>query len=76
VSTLPVPFEVVHRNERSAPVEQATHGREACVIAECGDGSLVFLLGNEDLAQAADVAGLAQAVASAIAEASLQWPTA
>ena len=76
VSTLPVPFEVVHRNERSMALQRVTEGREACVVAECGDGSLVFLLGNEDLAQAADVAGLAQAVASAIAEAGLQWPTA
>ncbi len=75
VSTLPLPFEVVHRNERSTALERATEGREACVVAECDDGSLVFLLGNEDLAQAADVAGLAQAVASAIAEAGLRWPT-
>jgi hypothetical protein len=76
VSTLPVPFEVVHRNERSAALQRVTEGREACVVAECRDGSLVFLLSNEALAQAADVAGLAQAVASAIAEAGLQWPTA
>ncbi len=76
VSTLPVPFEVVHRNERSAALDRVTEGREACVVAECRDGSLVFLLSNEALAQAADVAGLAQAVASAIAEAGLQWPTA
>ena len=76
VSTLPVPFEVVHRNERSMALQRVTEGREACVVAECRDGSLVFLLSNEALAQAADVAGLAQAVASAIAEAGLQWPTA
>jgi hypothetical protein len=75
-SSLPVPFDVVHRNERSAALQRVTEGREACVVAECRDGSLVFLLGNEDLAQAADVAGLAQAVAHAIAEAGLQWPTA
>ena len=76
ISSLPVPFDLVHRNERSAPLERVTEGREACVVAECRDGSLVFLLSNEALAQAADVAGLAQAVASAIAEAGLQWPTA
>jgi hypothetical protein len=75
-SSLPVPFDVVHRNERSAALQRVTEGREACVVAECRDGSLVFLLSNEALAQAADVAGLAQAVASAIAEAGLQWPTA
>ena len=75
-SSLPVPFDVVHRNERSMALQRVTEGREACVVAECGDGSLVFLLSNEALAQAADVAGLAQAVASAIAEAGLQLPTA
>ncbi len=75
-SSLPVPFDVVHRNERSAALQRVTEGREACVVAECRDGSLVFLLSNEALAQAADVAGLAQAVASAIAEAGLQLPTA
>ena len=76
ISSLPVPFDVVHRNERSATLERVTEGREACVVAECDDGSLVFLLGNEDLAQAADVAGLAEAVASAMGAAGLTWPQA
>lgn len=74
VSTLPVPFEVVHRNERSAPLERATQGREACVVAECDDGSIVFLMGNADLEQARDVAGLANALDSAIRVSGLQLP--
>jgi hypothetical protein len=76
VSALPVPFEVVHRNERSAPVEQATHGREACVVAECDDGTIVFLLGNADLERARDVAGLANALDVAMRASGLQWATA
>lgn len=76
VSGLPVPFDVVHRNERSAALERVTEGREACVVAECADGSLVFLLGNDDLAQAGDVTGLQGAVASALARAHLAWPPA
>jgi len=69
-----VPFDVVHRNERSASVERITHGREACVVAECDDGSVVFLLDNAALARAKDVTGLASAVVSAMAEAGLAWP--
>lgn len=75
VSSLAVPFEVVHRNERSTSIEQATQGREACVVAECADGSVVFLLDNDELTRAGDVTGLAGAVASAVAAAGLSWPT-
>ena len=74
VATLPVPFDVVHRNERTPEVEKATAGREACVVAECQDGHIAFLLGNEDLAAAGDVAGLARALDTAIVRAGLTWP--
>ena len=72
-STLPVPFALVHRNERSRAVAEATEGREACVVAECDDGSIVFLLGNADLEQARDVAGLASALAAALRASGLEW---
>jgi hypothetical protein len=72
-STLPVPFDLVHRNERSRAVAEATEGREACVVAECDDGSIVFLLGNADLEQARDVAGLASALATALRASGLEW---
>jgi hypothetical protein len=72
-STLPVPFDLVHRNERSRAVAEATEGREACVVAECDDGSIVFLLGNADLEQARDVAGLASALAAALRASGLEW---
>ncbi len=76
VSTLPGPFDVVHRNERSPAITEATAGREACVVAECTDGSVVFLLDNDALVRAQDVAGLARAVDSAIGSAGLTWATA
>ncbi|MFZ4509474.1 MAG: hypothetical protein ACOYNJ_00840 [Candidatus Nanopelagicales bacterium] len=74
VSTLPIPFDVVHRNERSRAVAAATEGREACVVAECDDGSLVLLLGDADLERARDVAGLASALAAAITASGLELP--
>lgn len=76
VSTMPVPFDVVHRNERTPVITAATAGREACVVAVCDDGQVVFLLSNDDLARARDVAGLARALDSAVASAEIAWPTA
>jgi hypothetical protein len=75
-STLPVPFDLVHRNERSPALEEATQGREACVVAQCDDGSIAFLLGNDDLVRAGDVSGLASALESAMGVSGMQWPTA
>jgi hypothetical protein len=76
VSTLPVPFDVVHRNERTPSLTAATSEREACVVAECQDGSIVFLLSDDDLSRAGDVAGLGIAVAEAVDAAGLAWPDA
>lgn len=72
--TLPVPFEVVHRNERDAAVEAATAGREPCVVAECDDGEVVLILDDDALQCAGDVAGLSSALGSALARAGLSWP--
>jgi hypothetical protein len=74
VATLPVPFDVVHRNERTRALMQATEGREACVVAECDDGSIAFLLGNDELTRAAGVEGLARALREAVEATGLQWP--
>ena len=76
VAGLPGPFDVVHRNERSEAIAAATSGREACVVAECTDGTVVFLLDNDALLRAQDVAGLARAVDDAIASAGLSWTSA
>lgn len=74
VTTLPVPFDVVHRNERDPALTDATSGREACVVAESSAGTFVFLLGNDELRRAADVAGLASAVQNAVVREGLAWP--
>ena len=74
VAALPVPFDVVHRNERTPELTEATEGREACVVAERDDGAIVFLLGNDDLINAEDVDGLAAALDAAAARAGLSWP--
>ncbi|MFM1965872.1 MAG: hypothetical protein RL134_1597 [Actinomycetota bacterium] len=73
---LPVPFDLVHRNERTPALEDATEGREACVVALCDDGTITLLLGNDDLARASDVAGLADALDVAVAASGLHWPSA
>lgn len=74
VSSLPVPFDVVHRNERDPRVTSATQGREPCVVAECGDGRIVLVMDDEALHRASDVAGLAAALDAAVARAGLSWP--
>ena len=73
-ATLPVPFDLVHRNERSPSVTAATDGREACVVAECDDDGIVMLLSNDDLARARDVMGLARALSAAVTRADPRWP--
>ena len=76
VATLPVPFEVVHRNERDARVAGATSGNEPCVVAECDDGSVVMVLDDAALQRAGDVAGLSAALDAAMARDQLAWPAA
>lgn len=73
-ATLPVPFEVLHRNERSSAVEAATAGIEPCVVAIREDDRIVVLLRDDELRQAQDVAGLAEAIDSALARLGLSWP--
>lgn len=68
VATLPVPFDVVHRNERTPAIAAATAGHEPCVAAELSDGSVEVVLDRHDLRRAGDVAGLARALSTALAE--------
>lgn len=78
VSSLPVPFEVVHRNERDEAVAIATAGREPCVVAQTDDGRVIVLLDSAELDRTRDVAELAEAIAGALAREGLEWsaPTA
>ena len=49
VKGLPPPFEAVHLDERSPEVEEASDGRNPCVLAAHADGSVDLLLGPEEL---------------------------
>lgn len=73
-AALPVPFDLVHRNERSPALHLATDGREACVVAEAVDGTITLLLDNQELIDARDVAGLARSLDRAVRAAGLPWP--
>jgi len=75
VAALPVPFELLHRNERDAPVTAVTAGHEPCVVAETDDGDLVMLLDPAALDDARTVAGLADALGAALDREGLVWPT-
>lgn len=42
-SELPVPFEVVHLDERSDEIARLTAGRTPCVVAHTSEGALILL---------------------------------
>ena len=71
---LPVPFDLLHRNERPEDIRAATTGKEPCVVAQTDDGRVVLVLDSDRLVEAADVAGLARELDRALAEQSLEWP--
>lgn len=67
VAELPVPFEAVHLDERSAAVAEACTGRTPCVLAVLEDGSIEVLLEPEELeAMDGDPARLASALGEAL----------
>lgn len=74
-TSVPVPFEVVHLDERTPEVRAASEGNTPCVLAHTDDGVQV-LLGPTDLeACAKDPARLVTAVEQAVDEGGLRWPT-
>ena len=63
VARLPVPFEAIHLDERSAAVADASRGHTPCVLALRADGSTGVLIGPEELeAMDGDPARLASAL--------------
>lgn len=48
VASLPVPVDVLHRDEQSPELATFTAGRLACVVGHTGDG-LELLVGREEL---------------------------
>ena len=75
VADIPVPFDLVHLNERTPQVAAASDGHTPCVLAHTDD-DLVRLLGPEDLDRlAGDVTGFATGLRAAAGRAGLHLPT-
>ncbi|TEX52037.1 MAG: hypothetical protein B7C55_02600 [Actinomycetales bacterium mxb001] len=74
VASLPVVFEALHRNERDEAVAAATAGCEPCVVAQTDDDRVVMLLDATALENARTVAGLADAITTALSREGLAWP--
>jgi hypothetical protein len=69
--TVPVPVQVLHRNERTADIAEASGDRTPCVLARV-DGRWVYLLGPGELdACDGDVDVFASVLAAALARANL-----
>jgi len=74
--SLPVPFELVHLDERSDDIVAASTGRVPCVVARTASG-VTLLLAPDDLeACAGDVERMAEAIARAVDAHDLTWPNA
>lgn len=75
VETLPVPFDVVHRNERSPQVAAATTGREPCIVAHTADGRIIIVLGDTELRAAGSVERLGPALDAGLVRCGLHFGT-
>ncbi len=75
VAKLPVAFDLVHLDERSADVATASQGRTPCVLARTSAG-LIVLLGPDELASCnGDPARLRSEIDRAVAALDMRWPT-
>jgi hypothetical protein len=75
MAALPVPFELVHLDERSDEVATASEGRTPCVLART-NGGIVLLLGPDELASCTgDPDRLRTAIDLAVDALTLRWPT-
>jgi hypothetical protein len=75
VATLPVPFHLVHLDERSENVAAASEGRTPCVLARTSDGLVVVLDANRLASCHGDPARLGEEIDHAVATLHLRWPT-
>lgn len=74
-ASLGVPFDLLHRDERSPALVALTAGALPCVVAE-GDGEPLVLVDRAALAACGkDPAALVAAIRSAVAAADLALPT-
>ncbi|MFD6418873.1 hypothetical protein [Streptomyces sp. NPDC060194] len=74
VASLPVPFDLVHLNERSAEVRAFTDGITPCVVAHTGQGLRLVLDRTALPRTAGDVDACAAALSAGVREAGLSWP--
>ena len=74
-SSLSVPFDLVHRNERDELILAATAGAEPCVVAKTLPGSIHLVMPSTTLAQVSSVADFAEALFSGLREHYLRLPT-
>ena len=73
VADLPVAFDLVHLDERSAEVAAASEGRTPCVLARI-DGGIVLLLDAETLTSCdGDPTELRTALDEAVTRHGLRW---
>jgi len=71
---LPVPFELVHLNERSPAILEASEGATPCVLADV-DGELVLILGRDALDRCGgDVGKFADALRTALSGRGIAMP--
>ncbi|GHH43452.1 hypothetical protein [Streptomyces candidus] len=76
VESLPVPFDLVHRNERSAEVRAASDALTPCVLAHTDEGLRLVLDRTALDRTGGDVDAYAAALTAGVRDAGLAWPTA
>lgn len=74
---LPIPFDTHHRDDQPPAVRAASAGRLPVVVAETDDGTVVPLVGPDELdACGGSVERLMAAIEAAMTRTGLAWPTA
>ncbi len=66
VDGLPVPFDTVHLNDRSAAVRELTEGETPCVVAHTEVGLSILVPASELDGSGGDVGAFSQVLASAL----------
>ena len=73
---LPIPFDVLHRDDQPDEVRAATADAAPAVLAEMATGDIVLLVGSDVIDRCAgSPAKLIDAVRTAVVERSATWPS-
>jgi len=73
VCNLAVPFDLVHRNERTAEVAQLTGDATPAVVAVTGDGHRLVMGPNDFAGTGTDAATFVRVLRERVSEAGLAW---